>query len=35
MVLEEVGLGGDWIDLAQNGDRGRAHVNQVMNYRVA
>jgi hypothetical protein len=32
MDLKEVGCGGlDWIDLAQDGDRWRAVVNQVMN----
>jgi hypothetical protein len=35
MDLREVGLDGrDWIDLAQDRDRWRAHVNAVMNLRV-
>jgi hypothetical protein len=35
MDLREVGCDGrDWIDLAQNRDRWRAHVNTVMNLRV-
>ena len=33
--LQEVGLGGiDWIELAQDRDRGRVLVNVVMNLRV-
>jgi hypothetical protein len=33
--LREVGWDGrDWIDLAQDRDRWRAHVNAVMNHRV-
>jgi hypothetical protein len=35
MDLREVGWDGrDWIDLAQDRDRWRAHVNAVMNLRV-
>jgi hypothetical protein len=35
MDLKEVGWDGrDWIDLAQDRDRWRAHVNAVMNLRV-
>ena len=34
MNLREVGGGGDWIELAQDRDRGRALVNTVMNFRV-
>jgi hypothetical protein len=35
MDLQEVGYGGmDWIELTQDGDRRRAHMNVVMNLRV-
>ena len=35
MDLEEVGRGcGDWTELAQDGDRWRALVSTVMNFRV-
>ena len=35
MDLEEVGRGcGDWMELAQDRDRGRALVSTVMNFRV-
>ena len=34
MDLREVGVGGDWMELAQDRDRWRALVSTVMNYRV-
>ena len=34
MDLREVGVGGDWMDLAQDRDRWRALVNTAMNLRV-
>ena len=33
MALQELGGGGDWMELAQERDRWRALVNTVMNFR--
>ena len=33
MDLQEVGGGGDWMELAQDRDRGQVLVNTVMNFR--
>ena len=34
MDLRQVGVGGDWMELAQDGDRWRALVNTELNFRV-
>ena len=34
MDLQELGTGGDWMELAQDKDRWRALVNKVMNLRI-